>query len=153
MKNNKLIYTFSTIVILSFTACSDDDDNGNLDTEKPVIVLNEPTDDEVFHAGEEIHLDADFSDNVALASYKIEIHSASDGHTHKNEEEGEWFYTETNEIPGDLRNHHVHKHIDIPLEVNGSPILEGHYHLGIFLVDKAGNEQQLFIEIEIHEPH
>lgn len=144
-----------TIALVSFgtfalVACSDDDDNGGVDTEKPVIVLNEPTEHEAFLVGEEIHVDADFSDNVALATYKIEIHSAEDGHTHDDKPNaGEWFYTESHVIEGGLRNHSIHTHIEVPATVDGEPIEVGHYHLGIFLVDAAGNEQQHFIEIEI----
>ena len=148
MKKQILTYAFLVLGTISFVACSDDDD-GNVDTEKPVIVLNEPTEGEIFTVGSEIHIDADFSDNVALASYKIDIHSADDGHTHKNEEEGEWHYTETHLIEGDLKNHHIHSHIDIPTTVDGTDIMLGHYHLGIYLVDTSGNEQQLFTEIEI----
>lgn len=149
-----IIASLTIISAITFQSCSSDDDNGSVDTEKPVIILNEPTDHEAFLPGGEIHLDADFSDNVELGAYKIEIHSAADGHEHKNGNAvGEWFYSETNQIEAGLRNTSIHKHIDIPTEVDGVPIVEGHYHLGIFLTDKAGNEQQLFIEIVVGEDH
>ncbi len=154
MKKQILIYASILAGTFGIQSCSSDDD-ASVDTQKPVIVLNEPTNEQVFHAGEEIHVDADFSDNVGLASYKIEIHSAGDGHTHdKNANaEGEWFYTDTNSIEGNPKNYTAHKNILVPHTVNGAEIAEGHYHLGIFSVDTSGNEQQLFIEIEIHHEH
>ncbi|SMC41821.1 DUF4625 domain-containing protein [Moheibacter sediminis] len=149
-----IIASLAIVSAITFQSCSSDDDNGSVDTEKPVIVLNEPTDHEAFLPGSEIHLDADFSDNVELGSYKIEIHSAADGHEHKGANAvGEWFYSETNQIEAGLRNTHIHKHIAVPTTVDGLPIVEGHYHLGIFLTDKAGNEQQHFIEIVVGEDH
>lgn len=148
-----LIASAAIFSIITFQSCSSDDDSG-VDTEKPVIILNVPTDHEAHLPGEELHLEADFSDNVELGSYKVEIHSAADGHEHRGENaEGEWFYTQTAEIPAGLKITSIHEHIMIPTEVNGTPIAEGHYHLGIFLTDKAGNEQQLFIEIVIGEDH
>ncbi len=152
MKKHFLIYASLLLGTTFIISCSSDD-GGNLDTQKPVIVLNEPTNEQAFHPGDEIFIDADFSDNVALASYKIEIHSAGDGHTHKQTEEGEWSYMETNTIQGNPKNYTANKQIEIPLTVQGIEIAEGHYHLGIYLVDTSGNEQQKFIEIEIHEDH
>jgi len=148
-----IIASLAIVSVVTFQSCSSDDDAG-IDTEKPVIVLNEPTDHEAFLPGTEIHFDTDFSDNVELNAYKIEIHSAADGHQHKGTiVESDWFYSESNQIEAGLRNTNVHKQIEIPMEIDGLPIEEGHYHLGIFLTDKAGNEQQHFIEIVIGEDH
>ncbi len=148
-----IIASITIISIIGLQSCSSDDDSG-IDTQKPVIVLNEPTGHQAYLPGEEIHIDADFSDNVELGSYKIEIHSAEDGHTHKVMDEfAEWFYSETAQLGTGLQNAEIHKHVPIPTEIGGLPIEEGHYHLGIFLTDKAGNQQQLFIEILIGEDH
>ena len=154
MKKQILIYASILVGTFGIQSCSSDDD-ASVDTQKPVIVLNEPTNEQVFHAGEEIHVNAAFSDNVGLASYKIEIHSGGDGHTHdKGANAGEaWFHNETHTIEGSPKNYTAVKHIPIPLTVNGAEIAEGHYHLGIFLVDTSGNEQQMFIEVEIHGDH
>src|SRR5690606_1265017 len=143
MKNTIKISMIIIAGTLGIISCSSDDDNG-LDTQKPVIVLNEPQNDAELHFGEIMHLNAEFSDNVGLASYKIEIHSAGDGHIHKNGEEEEWFYAESHPITGSPQNYTADKEIPIPLEINGEPIHEGHYHVGIYLVDTSGNEQQLF---------
>ena len=147
----KILLAFSVLILDS---CSGDDDQV-VDTQKPEIVLNSPGEHQEFMPGEEIYLNADFSDNVELGSYKIEIHYAEDGHTHKgNEEFAEWFYTETGPLePGSVQTN-FQKQIPVPLEINNLPIAEGHYHFGIYLTDKAGNEQQFFSEIVIGEdPH
>ena len=129
-------------------SCSSDDDNGQ-DTQKPVIVLNVPTEGEAVLAGEELHLEADFSDNVALASYSIEIHVGNDGHTHGKNTLEAWSYTLTQAIEGDLKNISIHEHLVVPTEVNGEAIELGTYHLEILVKDKAGNEQQVFRSFEI----
>lgn len=146
----KYLITGTTILsVIIFQSCSSDDDSG-VDTQKPVIILNVPTEHQGHTPGEDFHVEADFVDNVELGSYKLEIHSAEDGHTHKGPQEGgEWFYTQSVQINPGLKNMSIHEHIPIPTEVDGVPIAEGHYHLGIFLTDKAGNEQQLFTEIVI----
>lgn len=152
MKKINLIYALS-LTALFFTSCSDDDNN-SVDTTRPIIVLNEPGEHQEFLPGDEIHFDAYFSDNVELGSYKIEIHDASDGHSHEritNEEGVAWAYNETRQFDPGLRNQNVHSHIDIPVLINGEPIKEGHYHLGVFCTDKAGNQSQVFIEIVVGE--
>lgn len=149
MKN----YFIASILIISgtiFQSCSNDDDSG-VDTQKPIISLNQPTEHQIFLPGGSILINADFSDNVELRSYKIEIHSGDDGHTHKTAEEAGWFYTESVEIEPGLTHKNIDKSIVIPTEINGLPILEGHYHLGIYLIDRAANEQHLFTEIVIGE--
>lgn len=152
MKKINLIYVLS-LTALVFTSCSDDDNN-SVDTTRPEIALNEPGEHQEFLPGDEIHFDADFSDNTELGSYKIEIHDASDGHSHErttNEEGVAWAYDETHEFAPGLRNQNMHSHIDIPTTINGEPIKEGHYHLGVFCTDKAGNQSQVFVEIVIGE--
>lgn len=144
MKKFKFIYVFAFASILF--SCSDDDNN-SADTQKPTITINEPTDGEVLDPGDEIHVDIDFSDNVELASYKIDIHFAGDGHSHNRplgvSDYIEWEYEVTGTLSG--KNDNIHLHIDIPNNVE-----EGHYHFGVFAVDKAGNQAVQWIELDIH---
>jgi hypothetical protein len=146
MKNQILVYITSIFVLITFQSCSSDDESA--DTTKPFIVLVSPDEDQHFHAGETIEFQGVFSDNVALASYKIEIHHAEDGHTHKNEN-AEWYYVITANIPGNVSAYNANHSIEIPTQIDGQPIETGHYHLGVFLIDSSGNEQQKFIEIGI----
>lgn len=148
----KHIYLPALLGISLFTSCSDDDDS--LDATAPEIIVNEPTNDAHFHKGEEIHLDVDLLDNEALASYKIEIHSNFDGHTHGEARllttASPWAYQSTENIEGNVKEYNIHQHIVIPED-----ILEGAYHLGITAIDHVGNQNQAFIEIEVgdHDNH
>lgn len=149
----RLIYLFSISLSLVLTACSDDDASVP-DTEKPVISLMEPHDEEEFAPGEEIHFEALFTDNEELASYKIEIHNAFDDHTHaylksEEHEDNPWSYDMVFQIEPGNTTYEADQHIDIPTEINGEPISEGHYHFGVYVTDRAGNEQQAFLEIHI----
>ncbi|MCP9198846.1 DUF4625 domain-containing protein [Gramella sp. GC03-9] len=137
----KILVVLLTVSV--FTACSDDDDA--LDSEKPTIMLNEPENGEEFEIGGELHFDIELADNQGLASYKVEVHSNSDGHTHsvvKQQEETPWSYDQTFQITGNPLTYDAHEHIDIP-----EGIAEGEYHLGIIVVDAAGNQEEAFVEI------
>ncbi|MCH4823877.1 DUF4625 domain-containing protein [Gramella lutea] len=139
----KILLVLLTVTV--FTACSDDDDA--LDSEKPTIMMSEPEDGEEFEIGGELHFDIDLTDNQGLASYKVDIHNNFDGHTHsvaKQQEEELWSYQETFQIAGNPTSFEAHEHIDIP-----EGIAEGEYHLGVVVVDAAGNQEEAFVEIMI----
>ncbi len=166
MKKNVLFLT--SLILLgtaAFTSCEKDD----VDNEKPVIRLIAPEEDEEIRPGSDIHFDVEFSDNVALASYKVNIHGAFDGHTHsatlstRAEEEGEpfertWLESEfialgDEPIAGKRSVTVHHHHIVIPetITVDGveKPIKEGHYHFMVHCIDEAGLERFVAREIVI----
>lgn len=155
---NKILYLIP-MLLLFITACSDDDEN-ILDTESPSITVNEPTEGEVFEAGGEMHFDILLSDNEMLASYRVEIHNNFDGHSHGSvmKSNGEftrqsadvtpWSYNETYEIEGNQTTFEDHQHIEIPENA-----AEGAYHLGIVVIDAAGNENQAYVEFMIGHDH
>lgn len=145
MKKINFIFVFA--VVTALFSCSSDDNSGT-DTQKPTIVIVEPADGEVLHAGEEIHVDIDFLDNVALASYKIDIHFAGDGHSHEKsmEDHIKWAYETNGLLSG--KEDSVHLHIPVPENTE-----EGEYHFGVYATDKAGNQNVVWIEIDIHSHH
>lgn len=148
MKTRFNLFLFLLAAVI-FTGCSSDD---TVDTQKPTISVLEPHDDEEIAPGGEIHFEALFADNVALASYKIEIHNAFDDHTHatyKSAHTNPWSYSNEFVIPGGVKTFAAEQHIDVPTEINGAPISEGHYHFGVYVTDLAGNEQQAFLEVII----
>lgn len=153
MKTRLKLFLPVLAAAISFTSCSDDD----TDTQKPTIVIQEPHAEEEVAPGGELHIEAIFTDNVELASYKIEIHEDFDDHTHavyKNSHDvNPWSYDKTFEIPAGLTTFEAVEHLDIPTEINGEPISEGTYHLGIYVTDAAGNEQQEFLEFHIEDDH
>lgn len=152
----KLVYLFSITASLFLASCSEDDD-AIVDTQAPEISIVEPHDEEEIAPGGEVHIDALFTDNVELASYKIEIHNAFDDHTHsvlkQTAQDNPWSYSEIFEIPAGRTSFEAHDHIPVPAEINGQPISEGHYHFGIYVTDTAGNESQAFLELHIEGEH
>lgn len=138
------------------TSCSSDD-NTVVDTQSPTIAVGEPHNEEEVAPGEELHIEAVFTDNVALASYKIEIHEDFDDHTHainKSEHENNpWSYDEVFQIPAGQSSFEAIHHLDVPTEINGMSISEGAYHVGIYVTDTAGNEEQAFLEVHIEGGH
>lgn len=145
---------FLTVVILvalsvSFISCEKE----NIDTQKPTIQILEPGANEHLLIGDEegVHFEVEFADNIALKSYKVDIHSNFDGHTHSHAPAKVQATTTADSVAFsynnswndilDKKNATVHHHdIKIPAMVNGQPVKEGNYHLLVYCVDKAGNE-------------
>lgn len=139
------------IAVMSLSACSSDDD-GALDTTAPVITLVEPTQMEEIALGEELHIDALLEDNEGLASYKIDIHNNFDGHTHgrvaSHSESQPWTYSKTQNLEAGQQSFDLHEHIDVPLDIT-----PGTYHLGIIVLDEAGNQSEAYVEVVLGEAH
>jgi len=151
----------STILISTslflFASCSSDNDS--LDTTKPEITIFTPEDHQEFELGSVINVEALLTDNTELSRYKIEIHSGEDGHNHGEGNHNHRAVTSTNstetkfefqeEGPISGKEFILKKSIPLPT----ADIEEGHYHLGIYAIDKAGNQSESFIEIVIGEDH
>lgn len=154
MKTRLNIFLPVFVAAFIFTSCSSDDDNV-VDTQRPQISIAEPHNQDEFAPGDEVHIEATFTDNVELSSYKIEIHDDFDDHTHAflkdSHDSNPWSYENTFTITAGQTSFEAVHHIDIPTEINGNPISEGRYHLGIFLTDAAGNQTESFVEIHIEE--
>lgn len=141
-------------IILIFNACKDDD----VDNTPPVISIIEPADDEHLSIGSDIHFECDFSDDVELHSYKIEIHDNFDGHNHEKsvhmvkEEEVPFSYSNSWTFDEGLENSLIHHHkIVIPDSIDGVPVAHGAYHFGVYCTDIAGNESHVFIGVILGE--
>jgi hypothetical protein len=150
MKN--ILFKLSFAMVFLFISCSSDDEV--LDTIAPGISILEPHDHEEFEPGETMHVEIIFTDNVQLASYKIDIHYAGDGHTHgvvPFSNSVEWTFVAEGVLTGNAYT--LHADIEIPTMINGSPIKEGDYHFGVFALDAAGNETVVWIEIEVGDHH
>ena len=75
-----MISLLATVTFM-FSSCDNDDSS---DTTKPLIELHEPEEGQALEIGNEhgVHFEMDLSDDVMLKSYKIEIHSNFDHHSH-----------------------------------------------------------------------
>jgi hypothetical protein len=141
MKTNAYFSLLASMALMACLAmaCGNDDANG--DTTKPVISLIEPENGDTLRIGATVHLEMDLSDNEMLRSYKVNIHSNFDSHTHAHafsragEDAGVPFdYARSWDVSG--RNEHVHQH-DIEIPANATP---GAYHFMVYCTDAAGNE-------------
>lgn len=149
MKNLKSI---SAVLFASLVILSCEKDEAVVDTIKPTVTISEPHNEDKFAPGAEIHFEALFADNVALASYKVDIHFNADGHSHRpasaNEDTHEpWDFEHTGTLSG--ASQQVMEHFDIPTQVNGKPIEEGEYHLVVYSIDAAGNQSVVSRAIDI----
>lgn len=144
-------YIYQSIVLsiaILFTACSSDDDNA-LDNEVPTITINVPQQEQHFDLGGKIMLNIELEDNIALSAYRLNIHQASDGHTHGVVTMNEaWEYNENTTLENSPQSFLVEDEINIPAD-----IAEGDYHFGIIVLDNSGNQTEAYLDIEVGEHH
>lgn len=140
--------SFAIISLIGVSSCSDDDTV--IDTTKPTIEIITPTDHQEVHPGSVFTVKANLADNVGLASYKIEIHSAEDGHEHKAKQllATDFEYSFVGEVPNKATTYTLEHAITIPADA-----AEEHYHVGITVLDVNGNQNQQFVEIFIGHDH
>lgn len=153
MKRTSVIVLAVLLGSLAVAVSSCKKNDSSKDTEKPVIEIHEPEENEYVLVGKGMHLEMDLSDNEALASYKINVHNAFDGHSHSStaptrhegEEKKPFAYEKIhNEITGQ-KNAHVHTHeVVIPADAH-----LGAYHLMVYCTDKAGNESWRAVKINV----
>ncbi|MCD8079437.1 MAG: DUF4625 domain-containing protein [Bacteroides sp.] len=86
--NSLIVFLSSFSFLLCAVAACDSENDG--DTTRPVIRIIAPAEDAYLLIGDEegVLFEAEFSDDIQLASYKIDIHYAGDGHTHTRHGDG-----------------------------------------------------------------
>lgn len=135
------------VAIITLTLFSCSSDSTSPDSEKPTISIVKPTDEQSVLAGENLAVEIAFSDNVELASYKIEIHYSGDGHSHNRlntpNEDIPWNYHSEGNLSG--KNDIIHSTVQVPINAEN-----GIYHFGVYALDRAGNQQSDWVEFEIH---
>jgi len=126
----KIILSSAIFGLLFFTAC--EDDNEVVDVTAPTITLSEPGTGEAFDAGDAVHFEALFEDDIALATYSINIHDNFDGHSHGRLAATSFEYSQSFDLSGTSDD--VHEDIDIPSDAFAGP-----YHMVVEAIDAAGN--------------
>jgi hypothetical protein len=174
MKRFKFTRVAFLVIIIFSGLISVSCDKIEIDNQKPVIKVIEPFEDEHVKPGDAVHFKVEFSDNIALASYKVNIHGAFDNHSHNSTVmstraatdsiafEKTWMETEfitlgESPIAGKKIVTVEHQHIVIPTTirrtVNGvieeMPLREGHYHFIVYCTDESGQESFVAKEIFI----
>ncbi len=155
--NKNLFVTMVALLAIGFVSCRKE----KIDTEKPTITIHAPHNQGHLLIGGKngVHFDVEFADNVALKSYKVDIHNNFDGHSHQlpavqrvqanNDSIAFSFMRAWNTIEGQ-KNAKVHQHeIKIPVEINGKPVKTGNYHFVVYCLDKAGNESFKAIDVKL----
>lgn len=150
MKNIKfLLFYILIFTVFIVSSCEKE----KVDTEKPVITISGPEENEVLYIGSEIHFEVDFSDDVQLKSYKVDIHSNFDGHSHKcssKEDSIAFSFQKSWNFDEGLKQSHIHHHeIVIPDEIDAKKVAQGDYHFMIYCTDVAGNESWIAIDVKI----
>lgn len=134
-----LFAAICSLLSLSLSSCRE------ADTTAPTIVVTEPAQNDTIEAGEELCIQVTFTDDVALNSYKINVHSNFNGHKHVQGRDNksaaatvDFETTLTSQMLGDsLTGRNCFRDIDIDIPENATP---GNYHLLIYCTDLAGNE-------------
>ncbi len=149
--------------IALFTSCGKDKEK---DTKKPDIVLHGPEKDAKVQIGKGMHFEADFVDwGGKLASYKVNIHDAFDGHSHSavgpdqettatrhGDEKSEPFSFDKEWKLDPLMNAHIHHHEIMIKNPSGKKVTPGKYHIVVYCADVAGNQSHITREITLVEP-
>lgn len=154
MKTLKYILLFSMLSMV-FIACDDDE----VDTTKPEITVVAPEAETIYHPGETITIQATFTDNIELDSYKIDIHDNFDGHDHDHKKstnsEEPFIFSGSWDFEKGLKSATItNTEIVIPELIDGEEVAHGEYHLMIYCADAAGNENNTVVEIIIeHDEH
>jgi hypothetical protein len=141
------------LALLNLTACNDDP----VDQSAPTIELSEPGMNEIFAAGDHVHFEAVFEDDVELGTYNVEIHDNSDGHSHGRVAAWQtdpslikWYFDESFEFPSGETIQEVLFEDEIQVAENA---LAGPYHFIVQAIDKAGNatafDDDSAVEIQI----
>lgn len=134
-----IIISLLVMIVPVFVACGDSD-NPLSDTTKPVIELKSPSEGQALAIGSEhgVHFEMDLSDDVLLKSYKIDIHSNFDHHSHDTKAVGstvDFVFSRSYDV-SEQRTAHIHHH-DILIPADATP---GDYHLMVYCTDAAGNQ-------------
>jgi hypothetical protein len=127
------------IILLSAGGCK------KPDTEKPVIntfLINQEQHEVKVPASSTIVLEATFTDNDNLKTYKVDIHDGFDGHGHGKTNNYQRFSYQ-NAFPIEGTNAEETQEIDLPQNAAAGP-----YHCILRVLDDAGNEGQ-FAEIDL----
>ncbi len=147
MKTSRLFLMLA--VVMSFAACKKTDEEAPQIGE---VRINGALAGEHVHidAGETMTLSIAVSDNEGLSQLKIDIHANNDGHSHEGHShggggaEGQWEELVIVDFSDNPTSQVVERSFSVPQTIRGE------WHLGLRVVDQAGNESpERIIELDI----
>lgn len=157
----KKIIILYGLICLFLLGCSNDDDDKNLDMEKPSIDMSSvnafPQNCVILYRGESFSFRAIFRDNQELGNYNIEIHNNFDHHSHSTDNvECElepkktpikaFVYNQDFSIPFGKTEFEANNDILIPADVD-----TGDYHFMVRVTDKSGWQELRAISLKIKD--
>lgn len=156
-------FTSLTLLIITFFACSNEGgtDTVEVDKQKPTITINYdngfPKSCSVLKRGKKYTIKVKVSDNLALASYAIDIHNNFDHHTH--DDQGSkcnldpiktpvkpFVFMKNYTIKSKPKEYEISQLISIPKDKD-----IGDYHCQISVTDVTGWQSRTSVDIKIED--
>lgn len=143
------------VALILFAAGCKKDSDSKVDTEYPVIGASTPSQCSQVNRGDTITFTCDFSDNVALGSFSLDVHHNFDHHTHSTEVEvcemepvktpvHPFLFVQSYSIPANQATYRANVKIAIPADID-----PGDYHFMIRLTDQEGWQTLKGLSIKI----
>lgn len=156
MKLLKITCILLLLTILNIGCSSESEEP---DTEKPTITLNYnegfPKSCTFLEKGKEYTIRVKVSDNIALATYAIDIHHNFDHHTHDDQGSNcelspikdpvsPLIFIENYTIDNNRKEYEIEQNITIPADIDS-----GDYHCQISVIDVTGWQSRTSVDIKI----
>lgn len=150
-------YIYAACVIVLAVSCSSSD--SVKDEEKPTITINYdggfPQACQILQRGETYSFKAQTTDNLALASYSLDIHHNFDHHTHDDQQEScdleatktaanPLIFIENYAIEAAVTSYEISISVTIPNDID-----TGDYHCSYSVTDETGWQSRTSIDIKI----
>lgn len=125
----------TAIAFILLAGCDHDDD---VDKEAPVMVLEEPSEGNLYRAGEIFHMQMSLSDNENLKECQMTILPDSIGGGHKSLlHGGAWEVARTFQLSGTTFS--IDEHLEVPDTIDSEPLAHGRYIYRVSCIDHSGN--------------
>ncbi|MGG6230327.1 DUF4625 domain-containing protein [Tenacibaculum sp. SDUM215027] len=156
MKLLKITCVLLLLTILNISCSSESEEP---DTEKPTITINYnegfPKSCTVLEKGKEYTIRVKVSDNIALATYAIDIHHNFDHHTHDDQGSScelspikdpvsPLIFMKNYTIDNNRKEYEIVQNITIPTDIDS-----GDYHCQISVIDVTGWQSRTSVDIKI----
>jgi len=148
---------FTLFVSLLLINCSSESED--IDKEKPSITINYdngfPKSCTILEKGKQYTVKVKVSDNIALATYAIDIHHNFDHHTHDDQGSlcelspiknpiSPLIFMENYNIDNEVKEYEISQSITIPTDID-----TGDYHCQISVIDITGWQSRTSVDIKI----
>ena len=158
MKSIKIWAALLAVSLLFLVSCSDDEQT---DTIKPEINMDVagafPQPCDTLYRGESFTFKAEFTDNVELGAYNLELHHNFDHHTHGSHVEtcpvhpdkdpvNPFYLNQNYDIPAGSSTYTAEVEIDIPADVD-----TGDYHFMVKVTDREGWQGWQSVSVKIED--